>query len=220
MATLAAERTQAPSPFRNALVELCFERGFAGVTVEALCRRAGLDRSAFSERYADLEDCFFQICSEEVRSCRRVVAAAGAGLDEWRARLRATAYALYRYLGEDERLRRLAVVEVRSAGERSALLIAEEIEELVDLIDEGRAEPAAPLTLTRATAEALGGGILNEIYAAGGHVGPMPPEDELVPEIMYSAVLPYLGAASAAGELGIPPPSPRTADRAEAGPRG
>lgn len=209
MATQTAERTQAPSPFRTALIDLCFERGFDAVTVAALCRRAGADHSAFRDRYDDLEDCFFQICSAEVLRCRRRVATARAGLGEWRARLRAAAYALYRYLGEDERLRRFALVEARTAGERSALLIEEEIEEFVDLIDEGRAEPTAPTGLTRATAESLGGGIFNEFFMAAGHRGPMPPEEKLVPEIMYSAVLPYLGAASAAEELAIPPPPVR-----------
>ena len=181
----SASRAPAPpaaSPFRTALIDLCFERGFAAVTVEVLCHRAGLDRAAFEERYADLEDCFFQICRGELERYRRQAAAARAGLGDWRARLRATAYALYRYLDEDERLRRFAVVEVRAAGERPALLIGEEIEELSDLIDEGRAEPTAPPTLTRATAESLGGGIFNQIYLAAGHAGPMPPEEEEVPE--------------------------------------
>jgi hypothetical protein len=38
--------------------------------------------------------------------------------------------------------------------------------------------------LTRATAELLGGGILNQIYLAACHAGPMPPEQEEVPEMM------------------------------------
>jgi hypothetical protein len=40
---------------------------------------------------------------------------------------------------------------------------------------------------------------------------------ELVPVIMYSATLPYLGAASAAEELRIPPP-PQLATRARTSP--
>jgi AcrR family transcriptional regulator len=197
---------EAASPFRAALIDLCFERGFATLTVEDLCARAGRDRAEFDDLYSDLEDCFFEICRAELRRYHRLAAGARAGLDEWRARLRATAYAFYRYLGENERVRRFTVVEVRAAGERPALLIGEEIEELFDLIDEGRAEPTAPPTLTRATAESVGGGIFNGIYMAAGHEGPLPPEGEVVPSMMYSAVLPYLGVASAAAELEIPPP--------------
>jgi AcrR family transcriptional regulator len=212
----APKRTQ-----RASLIDLCFERGFAAVTTEALCHRAGLDLVAFEDRYVDLEDCFLQICRGELGRYRRLAVAARAGLGDWRARLRATAYALYRYLDEDERLRRFTVVEVRAAGERPALLIDEEIEELSDLIDAGRAEPTAPPTLTRTTADSLGGGIFNQIYLAAGHSGPLPREEEEVPKMMYSAVLPYLGAARAAEELEIPPPPrPTDTDRAQAAPPG
>jgi len=196
------------SPFRAALIDLCFERGFSSLTVEQLCRRAGLGHAAFWHLYADLEDCFFQTCRAELLRYRRRAAASRAGLGEWRHRLRATAYALYRFLDEDERRRRFTVVEARAAGERPVLLIAEEIETLFDLIDEGRAEPTAPPSLTRATAESLGGGIFNEIYVAAAHRGPLPPEAQFVPKLMYSAVLPYLGQASASEELEIPPPVP------------
>jgi AcrR family transcriptional regulator len=192
--------------FRRALIDLCFERGFAALTVEELCRRAGVGRAAFRRRFANLEDCFYEVCRGELQHYHERAAAARAGLGEWRARLRVTTYALYRFLAEDERRRRLAVVDVRSAGERPALLLAEELEELFDLLDEGRTEASAPPTLTRATAECLGGGIFNAIYLAAARRGPMPPETDLVPELMYSAVLPYLGSASAAEELEIPPP--------------
>src|SRR4029077_3048352 len=195
-----------PSPFHGPLIDLCFERGFAALTIDQLCRRAGLGPAAFKALYADLEDCLVQVCQAELGSYRRRAAAAREGLGEWRARLRATAYALYRYLAEDERRRRFAAVEVRAAGSRPALLIAAEAERLLELIDEGRAEPGAAPGLTRATAESLGGGIFNEIFFTAAHAAPMPSEGELVPEIMDSAVLPYLGAARDAEELRIPPP--------------
>ncbi len=91
-------------------------------------------------------------------------------------------------------------------GERTALLLEEEIEAYLDLIDEGRAEPTAPPNLTRANAECLGGSIFNEVRAMARRRGPMPPEEETVPKLMYAAVLPYLGAAAAAEELGALPP--------------
>jgi len=111
------------------------------------------------------------------------------GLDDWRSRLRAATYALYRDLGEG-----------------SAPPVEDEIEGLVDLIDEGRAEPTAPPTLTRVTAEALGGAICHEMFFSAVREGSLSPESELVPPLMYAAVLPYAGAASAAEELRIPAP--------------
>lgn len=136
----------------------------------------------------------------------RTAMAVGAGAAEWRIRLRATAYALYRSLDHDERLRRFTAIEARAAGERSALMIDEAIESLCDLIDEGRAEPTAPSNLTRATAGFLAGAVFNEVYLSSRRHGPLPPEREVVPKMMYLTVLPYLGATVAAEELRIPPP--------------
>jgi hypothetical protein len=119
-------------------------------------------------------------------STRLVEAPAIGGAADWRARLRSAVYALYR--------------------ERAELQIGAGFEELADLIDVGRGEPGAPPSLTRVTAEALGGAIFHEIGLAGARRGTLPPESELVPMLMYSAVLPYAGADSAAEELRIPPP--------------
>jgi AcrR family transcriptional regulator len=190
----------------SAIIDLCFERGFAHLTIADLCRRGGVTPATFRRHYTDLEDCFFDVCRTELRRYRRRATVARAGLGDWRARLRTTAYALYRFLDEDEPLRRFALVEARSAGERPALLLSAELEALYDLIDEGRSEPSAPSSLTRATAESLGGGIFTQLYHATAHQGPLPSEAEFVPVMMYAAVLPYLGAAAAAEELRIPPP--------------
>lgn len=114
--------------------------------------------------------------------------AAPAESGDWRDRLRAAAYGLYRQLRE-----------------RPGPPVDEEVARLIDLIDEGRAEPASPPTLTRVTAEALGGAISHELFLAARQDF-QPPEAELVPMLMYSAVLPYGDLACATEELRTPPP--------------
>ncbi len=192
---------------RQALIDLSYERGFATLELADLLAAAAVDEGTFHRYYADLEDCFFQVYSGELERFRRETAAARAGLPSWRDRLRATAYALYRFLAADERVRWLTAVEVRAASERSQLLIGEEVEALFALIDEGRDErPEVSEKLTRATAETLGGGIFNQVYVVAGQKGPMPPEEEIVPPLMYVTVLPYLGEEAAREELSMPPP--------------
>jgi AcrR family transcriptional regulator len=201
-----AERGLATRLLQSALTDLCFDRGFSRLTVAEVCRSAGLSPAVFRSHYANLEACFLEICVAEHRRYKRAAAAAAAGLGEWRHRLRATAYALYRALGADERLRWLTIVEPRTAGGRPALLLDRSIRSLYDLIDEGRAEPLAPPRLTRATAEFLGGAIFDEVFIASARRRPLRPEQEVVPEMMYLTVLPYLGEAAATEELHIPPP--------------
>lgn len=190
----------------RALVDLCFERGLPRLTVTDVCRSADLSPAVFHAHYANLEDCFLSICAAEHQRYRRAAAAAAADRGEWRHRLRATAYALHRALDADERLRWLAIVEPRVAGGRPALLLDRAIRSLYDLIDEGRAEPAAPQRLTRATAEFLGGAIFDEVFITSARRRPLRPEREAVPQMMYLMVLPYLGEAAASEELRIPPP--------------
>jgi AcrR family transcriptional regulator len=139
--------------------------------------------------------------------CRRLPEPTRAGIGgDWRTRLRVTTYALYRHLEEDERRRGL-LIEQHSAGGWPAGSIAAELEVFTDLIDEGRALPTAPPTLTRVTAESLGGAIFSQLYfAAAARRRPPRSSERLVPNLMYAAVLPYVGAMAAADELGIPPP--------------
>lgn len=190
---------------RNALIELCFEWGFARVTVEDLCRRAGVDLLTFELQYSDLEDCFAQIYEAERDRIIRVLEISTVGITTWRGRLRATAYALFRCLSEDEKLTHFMIVAGRTGGERAQLLIAEGLERMFDLVDEGRGERGGPEVISRATAESIGGGIWTQVYAAVGK-GWLPPEDEIIPQMMYTAVLPYLGPQAALEELSIPPP--------------
>lgn len=196
----------ADAQVRTALLDLCFDRGFAALTAEDVRRRAGLSPAAFRGRYAGLEDCFFQVCAAELRRYQeRAAAVAGSG--EWRERLRTTVYCLHRFLNEDERRCRLTLVEARTAGGRSAFLLDRVVGSFVDLIDEGRAEPTASPDLTRATAELLGGALFNEAYLTVARRAPLPPEHEFVSGAMYLTVLPYLGEAAATAELEILAPS-------------
>lgn len=191
---------------RDALIALCFERGFRNVELWALFERAGLDRAVFDRHFADLEDCFFAVFEAEVDRYRCEYAPAREEFADWRERVRVTLYALFRFLAADRRRARFVVVDSQVAGERTRLLSGQLIEALFDLIDEGRRELPDPDALSRTTAEAVGGGILNQVYAAVARPIPLPPERELVPELMYCAVLPYCGLEAALEELYISPP--------------
>jgi AcrR family transcriptional regulator len=197
-----------PSPrarLHDALLELCFERGFNRVDLAALLARAGVDRAVFAREFADLEACFLAVFRAEVESYRRQTAALPSQSGGWREQVRVRAYSLYRFLCADERRARFIVVDSRAAGERTLLFAGQLIEELFELIDGGRRELADPDLLTRTTAESIGGGIFNQLYALLGR-GALLPEAEIVPQLMYCIVLPYLGPAAALEELEIPPP--------------
>jgi AcrR family transcriptional regulator len=207
MATAPAEPAALlASPFHGALLDLCCERGYARLSVEQLCRRAGLGAAAFDRHHIDLADCLTHACRVEIDGARRAVGAAQTGLEPWADRLRAGAYAIYRHLWEDERRRRLLLVEARFAGGEPALVLEAGVDAVIGLIDEGRAEPSAPPTLTRATASSLGGAIFTQVYIAAARRRPLPAEGALVPVLLYTLLLPYLGPEAATAELRREPP--------------
>lgn len=131
-------------------------------------------------------------------------ALAYASEQEWRDRLRAVAHALLRFLEEDHVRARQMTVEVLSAGEHAQLLRDQGMQALIELIDQGRQELADPDSMTRATAEGIGGAIYHRIHlvVAADRFDAL---ESMVPELMYNAVLPYLGTEAALRELSIRP---------------
>jgi AcrR family transcriptional regulator len=187
----------------TAMIDLCFEVGYRETTLEMLLDRAGVDRAAFERHFADLEDCFCQVY-EGMRDdlmCR--VAATVEQQPNWRDSLRAVAYTMVDWTAEDEKRTKFTVIEVRSAGERALLMMGEAFDELFDLIDRGRDERELPGDISRATAEAVGGTIFNQMYVAY-EAGSIEAVRAKVPEMMYMAVRPYLGEKAASEELHAP----------------
>jgi AcrR family transcriptional regulator len=186
-----------------AMIDLCFEYGYRQTSLEMLLERAGVDRDAFARHFADLEDCFCRIYVGMRDELMRRVAVAAKGRPSWRDGIRAVAYTMVDWTAEDEKRTKFAVVEVRTAGERAAILMGQAFEELFELIDEGRDERELPGEISRATAEAVGGMIFTQMFAAYEQ-GSIDAVRAKVPEMMYMAVRPYLGEEVAAEELHAP----------------
>lgn len=198
---------------REALLDLCQERGYPDLTLDDLLARSGLDEEAFHRHFEDLEDCFCGVLSETYGEFFEYAQAAVAGVSGWRDRIRATAYAMLRFLSRDERVARLGAVEASRAGARAEQLFLDTFNRLIDLIDEGRSETDDPDALSRATALGVGGTIFARVQEAVAE-GELNLGEEELPQLMYAAVLPYLGAAAAEEELHIPPPPEPAAPRA------
>jgi AcrR family transcriptional regulator len=190
---------------REALLDLCSERGYKKLKLRELLERADVDEAAFHSQYADLDACFAAVLDEIYAEFFAVAQAAVAGQSGWRDRMRATAYALLRYLRADERVARLAAVEVQYAGKRGQELFLETFNRLVMLIDEGSSEAGGAESPGLATAIGVGGVVFARIQEAVAE-GELGLGEEEIPELMYGAVFPYLGAEAAEEELRIPPP--------------
>jgi AcrR family transcriptional regulator len=188
---------------REALLDLCLERGFTRTDLAMLLERAGVDEATFHRGYADLESCLCAIFMGARDDLYAKVEAALEGKAEWRERIRATAYAFLDFLDEDPRVTHLALVDVRTAGSRAQALSDQSSQFFLDLLDEARTA-GTDQKMSRATAEAILGGIQALIVSAVSAGRPL--DRQTVPEMMYMAVLPYLGREAAVEELNLSPP--------------
>ncbi len=190
----------------KAFVVVVCEGGYAEATVEAVCARADVEVAAFERHFADLEDCLCEYIQAGTVTLLMRSAQAFAAQEAWRDQLRAVAHTMLEFLQEDPARARIMVVEVLSAGERAQLIRDQGMEGLFAFIDLGRNELDDPDSISRATAEAIGGAIFSRIRMEieTGSTDALP---ALLPKMMYSAVLPYLGSEAAREELEIPPPS-------------
>ncbi len=190
---------------REALLDLCVERGYVDLRLEDVLERAAVDAPTFHRSYADLDTYFNVVLARAYEEFFEVAQAAVAGETGWRDRMRATAYALLRFLRADERVAKLAAVEAQHGGEGALRLFVQTFNRLVDLLDEGSAEAGGPDSPSRATALGIGGVVFTRVQEAVAK-GELGLGEEEIPELMYAAVFPYLGAEAAEEELRIPPP--------------
>jgi AcrR family transcriptional regulator len=143
--------------FRQALLDLCLERGYPSLSL--LLERSGLGRPAFERHYEDLESCLCDVYARARDDLFGRVWEAIADRPSWGDRIRTAAYVFLGFLRE---------------------------------------------AISRATAEAIGGGIFGQIYAAVDAGAPLRADG--IPRLMHAAVLPYLDERAAAAELDLPVP--------------
>lgn len=187
-----------------AMVELAAEHGLEATTVAMVCERAGVGRAAFDRHFGGKEDCFLRVHGEiAVEFCQRT-GAAFTGPRAWHDRIWAGAWAAMRFLQEDAVRARFFVVAVNGAGSRAQARRDRVLQGLADMIDAGRAELEEPESVSRSTAEMVTGAIYGTIMAKVRD-GAIERDEEFLSELVYMAMMPYLGARAAEDELLVQP---------------
>lgn len=122
---------------------------------------------------------------------------------EWEDRLRAVAFELRDFLCEDEERALAMVVEAPHGNEETRRIRGQGVEGLTALIDLGRQELPDPESVPPSVAAITAGAVYNRIHV-GVEVGLETLDDEMVRELMFTAVLPYRGVEAALAELHTP----------------
>jgi AcrR family transcriptional regulator len=201
-----AGRTVLPDPARArlaaAVIALVGEYGYAATTVEMICSRARAGRCHFDRCFAGKEDCFLSLHDDVAAEFCERVEEAGAAARCWHDRVWAAGWAAIRFFQEDPLRARFLIVEVNGAGSGAQARRDRILSGLADLLDGGREELEQPVHVSRCTAEILAGAIYSTL-AGKIDTGCIERHQEFLPELVYMAVLPYLGSRAAEDELAV-----------------
>lgn len=199
---------------REAMIDVVCERGYRSATVASVCSRAGVGVGDFERVLGSREDAFVQIYREETEMFLAVAAAACEAEDGWRDGLRAGAYAGARHLRDHPREARFCILEVLSAGEAAQLQRENMMRAPIAFLDRGRRQLDSDRYVSPAFAAAIVGAISEMLVRRLAEGGDLSDLVDLVPELMYIAVRPYVDGDEALKELTHPAvPERRPANR-------
>jgi AcrR family transcriptional regulator len=184
----------------TAMIDLVGTRGFAQTSIEMVCEQARTRRSHFDRCFAGKEDCFLCVHDElAAEFCERVLSAY-SGPTSWHDRIWAAGWAAMRFLSEDATRARFLVVEVNGTGNGAQARRDQALQRLADILDGGREELEKPDSVSRCTAEIVAGAIYGTVLGKVEE-GCIERGEDFLPELVYMAVMPYLGSRAAEDEL-------------------
>lgn len=164
---------------------------------------AGLYRQAFYDSFEGKEDCYLQAIDAGSAWVELAMREAAMGATTWRGQLRGALAGLLGFLEEQPALGRALLVEVHAAGPGAVQKRTEAMERAAAMMDRAREEGTG--MAPEISAEAVVAGILAVLHtrlSTEQTINFM----QLLPELMYLAVLPYFGPDVAAAEMrtGLP----------------
>lgn len=176
------------------------ELGYNALTVQNVLTRAGISRPTFYEQFEDKEDCFLAaLDAAAARMRERIEAAVADSGPSWRDRLRSGIAELLHYIADEPEEARLVIVEARASSPAGLQRRDEMLDRFAGCIDAlVRKELDEPPSAIAAAG--IVGGIESVVYARL-QKGKTDELDQLLPSLMYFAVLSYAGREAAGEEL-------------------
>lgn len=187
--------------------------GYRDAHITEVVHRAGVSRRTFYEHFAGKEECFAAAYTRSMEQLWQLTLRDFEVVDDWADGLRAGLAALLSALARRPEVASVCFVEVLGAGPLAAARRDEAMRKFLPLFE--RAPTELPRTLRLLEALSLGrvadlSAVLQREIAAG-RIAELP---ELLPELAYIMVLPFLGPQAAARELDrapAPPPAEEAA---------
>jgi AcrR family transcriptional regulator len=178
--------------------------GYREVSVQDVLDRAGVSRPTFYEHFENKDDCFLAAYDSAAARLRARVEGAAAGGTGWRESLRLGLEQLLRFVGEDPDAAISLIVDARAACPPALARRDELLDHFASRLDsQVRAEtpPGEPAPSAIAAAGIVGG--IEALLYSRLNRGETERLEDLLPSLMYFAVLPYEGHDAAGEELAL-----------------
>jgi AcrR family transcriptional regulator len=179
-----------------ALAAETMDRGYRGVTVADIVRRAGIARNTFYDNFSSKEDCFLATQEFAVEESLKLIIEAATEAEGWEGQLAAGLAAFLKYVSDEPALARTCIVEALSAGEAAQERYEQSLQSFVPLLRLGREHAPQGDELPGTLEEAIVGGIFWVIYQRLV-LGEADQIEALLPDLVDFALTPYIGAESA-----------------------
>lgn len=192
---------------RRATGELVAKRGFGGVTVELIVKRARVGFKTFYKHYANKEEAFLDLFDRTLAATEAVVAEAAGAERPWPERVAIAVRDLFKAILADPLVARACLVEAPTAGPKALARYERLVAAFVPLLREGRSYAPEAAALPDSIEETLVGALLWSAYQRLNFSEIERIEDQ-IPENVELVLRPYVGereaAKAAAAVLGAP----------------
>lgn len=181
------------------MLEAVGAEGYEATSVRSVLGRTDLYRQAFYDDFEDKADCYLQALDAGIARVEALMGAAAGAERGWPAQVRAGLQALLDFLEAEPDVGRALIVEVHPAGGPAREKRAAAMRTAALYLDRARLEAGSREAPAIASEAVVAGivAVLHSRLASRRDIG----FRQLLPELMYVAVLPYFGPEAAAGEL-------------------
>ncbi|MEX2195032.1 MAG: TetR/AcrR family transcriptional regulator [Thermoleophilaceae bacterium] len=198
----AVERSQRERMLRSILAAVS-DKGYGATSVADVIAGAGVSRTTFYEFWKDKEGCFLAAYDAVIEVLLTRVEAAYAEPGPWPERVRAGLAAFLHWLVTYPDLARVAVIEAMAAGPRATERYREAVRRFTPFFEEGRRQAPHADELPAGVPVVVVGGIAAIVFdeVVAGRTAEL---GEVLPELVYSALAPFLGHDQALDEMDKP----------------
>jgi AcrR family transcriptional regulator len=174
--------------------------GYAAMSVEAIVGAAGVSRRTFYDNFKSKEDAFLAAYDQIGTELFDRVRAAYAASDSFPTGVVACLEAFFQFSASQPQYADMLIVEVLAAGQVAIERRNAVLRTLAELLHAGAETVRVGVRPPALIAETIIGGIYEIVYSRilHGQVNALP---DLLPDVAYSMMLPYLGHERAADEV-------------------